>query len=83
MRTYRVEKTLSEDGVLELRALPFRAGDIVEIIILSREDRVYETQDFPLRGKCSAMQSLPNPWRRTTGKSCHDLARYAYLGVVG
>ncbi|MDQ3831870.1 MAG: hypothetical protein M3361_21780 [Candidatus Tectomicrobia bacterium] len=51
MRAYRVEKTLSEDGVLELRALPFRAGEIVEVIILSREDKVCEAQDFPLKGK--------------------------------
>ena len=40
MRAYRVEKTLSEDGVLELRALPFLAGEIVEVIILSREDKM-------------------------------------------
>jgi hypothetical protein len=51
MRAYRIEKTLSEDGVLELRALPFRAGEIVEAIILSREDKVCEAQDFPLIGK--------------------------------
>jgi hypothetical protein len=51
MRAYRVEKTLSEDGVLELRALPFRAGENVEVIILSREDKVCGAQDFPLKGK--------------------------------
>jgi hypothetical protein len=51
MRAYRVEQTLSEDGVLELRALPFQAGEIVEVIILSREDKVYETQSFPLQGQ--------------------------------
>jgi hypothetical protein len=51
MRAYRVEKTLSEDGVLELRALPFRAGENVEVIILSREDQVCGAQDFPLKGK--------------------------------
>jgi hypothetical protein len=61
MRAYRVEKTLSEDGVLELRALPFRAGDIVEIIILSREDRVYATQDFPLRGKVLRYEQPTEP----------------------
>ena len=47
MRAYRVEKTILEDGVLELRALPFRAGEIVEVIILAREERVCATQDFP------------------------------------
>jgi hypothetical protein len=38
MRTYRVEKTLSEDGILELRALPFRTGDTIEVTILSHDD---------------------------------------------
>jgi hypothetical protein len=51
MRAYRIEKTLAEDGALELRALPFRAGEIVEVIILSREDKVCEAQEFPLKGK--------------------------------
>jgi hypothetical protein len=61
MRAYRVEKTLSEDGVLELRALPFRAGEIVEVIILSREDRVCEAQDFPLKGKVLRYEKLTEP----------------------
>ena len=28
-----------QDGVLESLALPFRAGEVVEVIVLSREDR--------------------------------------------
>ena len=51
MRAYRVEKVVSQDGVLELRALPFRAGEVVEVIILSREDKVRGVHDFPLQGK--------------------------------
>jgi hypothetical protein len=61
MRAYRVEKTLSEDGVLELRALPFRAGEIVEVIILSREDKVCEAQHFPLRGKVLRYEKPTEP----------------------
>ena len=61
MPAYRVEKTLSEDGVLELRALPFRAGEIVEVIILSREDRVCEAQDFPLKGKVLRYEKPTEP----------------------
>ena len=61
MRAYRIEKTLSEDGVLELRALPFRAGEIVEVIILSREDKVYEAQDFPLKGKVLRYEKPTEP----------------------
>ena len=51
MRAYRVEKMVAQDGVLELRALPFRAGEVVEVIILSREDKIREAQHFPLQGK--------------------------------
>ena len=47
MRAYRVEKIVSQDGVLELRAVPFRAGEVVEVIILSREDKMPEAHDFP------------------------------------
>jgi hypothetical protein len=61
MRAYRVEKALSEDGVLELRALPFRAGEIVEVIILSREDKMSEAQDFPLRGKVLRYEKPTEP----------------------
>ena len=51
MRAYRVEKIISQDGVLELQALPFRAGEVVEVIILSREDKMRAARDFPLQGK--------------------------------
>jgi hypothetical protein len=61
MRAYRVEKTLVEDGVLELRALPFRAGEIVEVIILSREDKMCEIEDFPLRGKMLRYEKPTEP----------------------
>jgi hypothetical protein len=61
MRAYRVEKTLSKDGILELRALPFRAGEIVEVIILSREDNMCEIEDFPLRGKMLRYEKPTEP----------------------
>ena len=51
MRAYRAEKIVSQDGVIELRAVPFRAGEVVEVIILSREDKVRGAHDFPLKGK--------------------------------
>jgi hypothetical protein len=51
MRAYKVETTIPEDGVLELDALPFRAGEAVEVIILSREETKLETARGSLRGK--------------------------------
>lgn len=46
-----MEKILTQDGVLELRALPFRAGEVVEVIVLAREDKIPQAQAFPLKGK--------------------------------
>jgi hypothetical protein len=37
MRAYRVEKVVSQGGIVQLEALPFPAGEVVEIIILARE----------------------------------------------
>jgi hypothetical protein len=51
MRAYQIEKIVSQDRDLELRALPFRAGEMVEVIILSREDRAGAAHYFPLQGK--------------------------------
>jgi hypothetical protein len=51
MRAYKVETTLSEDGVLALDALPFRAGEAVEVIIWSREEPKPEAIRGSLRGK--------------------------------
>ncbi len=51
MRAYRVETTLSEDGTLQLKALPFQKGDTVEVIVLAREDTARKENPNPLRGK--------------------------------
>lgn len=37
MQAYRVEKVVSHDGKIELDALPFAAGAVVEVIILGPE----------------------------------------------
>jgi len=53
MRAYRIEKTIGQNGALQLAALPFRAGELVEIIILSREDQVVgKTTSDKTRGEC-------------------------------
>jgi hypothetical protein len=51
MRAYKVETTIPEDDVLALDSLPFRAGEAVEIIILSREGPSREAMRGSLRGK--------------------------------
>lgn len=37
MRAYRVKKKVSQDGSVQLKALPFQAGEVVEIIVLAHE----------------------------------------------
>ncbi|MFQ5852248.1 MAG: hypothetical protein ACE5JU_16905 [Candidatus Binatia bacterium] len=51
MQTYRVETTVSNDGTLTIKGLPFRAGDKVEVIVRSREREREHRERYPLRGK--------------------------------
>ena len=51
MSTYRVDATLTENGKITLDDLPFRAGDSVEIIIVTRSGQPTEKQSSPLQGK--------------------------------
>ena len=51
METFRLDTTLTQDGTLTLRDLPFQAGDAVEVIIVSRASASAEHRAYPLRGK--------------------------------
>jgi hypothetical protein len=50
MQVYRIETTLSKDGKLSIKGLPFRKGDSVEVIVLS-QSRKPTGERYPLRGK--------------------------------
>lgn len=50
MKAYRVETEIAADGVLRLEALPFRAGERVEIIILAAEEGA-KADPVSIRGK--------------------------------
>ena len=51
METFRLDTTLTQDGTLTLRDLPFQAGDSVEVIIVPRASTSAEPSAYPLRGK--------------------------------
>jgi len=51
MQTYRVETTVSDDGTLTLREIPFHAGDHVEVILRSQTPQQKHNGPYPLRGK--------------------------------
>jgi len=50
MQTYRVETTISNDGTLTVKGLPFHAGDRVEVIVRSRKREWALAERYPLRG---------------------------------
>jgi hypothetical protein len=51
MLTHRIETVVSENRSLILRGLPFRPGERVEVVILSRPRRKVGKTRYPLRGK--------------------------------
>ncbi len=51
METYRTETIVLQNRVLTIRGVPFRAGEKVEVIILSHSPRREQTERYPLRDK--------------------------------
>lgn len=51
MQTYRIETTVSSTGELNIRDVPFRAGERVEITIVSLPRDLRNGNRYPLRGK--------------------------------
>ena len=49
-QAYRVRSQVSSDGTLKLENLPFRAGEAVEVIVLTEERRAGTDGHYPLRG---------------------------------
>lgn len=50
MQAYRVEKVISQTGKVELDALPFAAGAVVEIIVLGPEKEANGRSRLSLKG---------------------------------
>lgn len=51
MEAYRIEKRVVRNGVLQLDALPFQEGDLVEVIVFGRNRKVSKSTSSALRGK--------------------------------
>ena len=49
MQAYRTEIKISQDGRLTILGLPFRKGDIVEVIVLNQKQKSISSP-YPLRG---------------------------------
>jgi hypothetical protein len=61
MQAHRVETTLSEDGVITLRDMPFLRGESVEVIVLQFPAPPQSGTDYPLRGTPFALESPSEP----------------------
>jgi hypothetical protein len=51
MQAFRTETILSQDGILTVKGIPFRAGEKVEIIILKLQPNPVGSERYPLRNK--------------------------------
>jgi hypothetical protein len=51
MQDYRIETSVSSDGSLTIKDVPFRPGDRVEVIIRSHNTGEAKGKSYPLRGK--------------------------------
>lgn len=49
-QTYHVAATISKDGTLTIKKLPFRAGDKVEVVVRSCKRALERGKRYPLRG---------------------------------
>ena len=61
MQAHRAETTLSEDGVITLRDIPFRRGDSVEVIVLAFPVVDNTGSRYPLRGTPVALLQPSEP----------------------
>jgi hypothetical protein len=51
MEAYRTEATISHNGILTIRGVPFQAGDRVEVIVLAQLGTRQRGKRYALRGK--------------------------------
>ncbi len=51
MQTYWMETIISSNRVLTVRGVPFRAGEKVQVIIISPPRKREKKEPYPLRGK--------------------------------
>lgn len=61
MQAHRIETTLSEDGVITLRNIPFHRGESVEVIVLSFPESIGSNSRYPLRGSPVILVSPTEP----------------------
>lgn len=61
MQAYRLKTVMPNDGELQLKELPFLAGEMVEIIILSINKPQNEANLFPLKNTILTYEDPTEP----------------------
>jgi len=51
MEAFRIETTVPQNGILTIRGVPFRAGEKIEVIVLSHRLERKGSKRYPLRGQ--------------------------------
>jgi len=75
METYRVRTTVSKDGQLSIKGLPFRAGAKVEVFVRKEgQDRQALAQE--LKALFKEIQSLPQAKTITEEEIAAEIAAY-------
>ncbi len=50
MKAYKAKKKIAANGVIHLDALPFREGELVEVIVIAQEEKTRHAMPSSLRG---------------------------------
>ncbi len=61
MQAYRLETVISQRGELQLTQLPFRPGELVEVIVLPRSFMKIMTDSFPLKNSVLKFEQPTEP----------------------
>ena len=80
MGTFRIRTTISKDGKLSIRGLPFRPGAKVEVIVREEAKKVSASKRKALAGELKALfkeiQSLPQARSITEEEIAAEIAAY-------
>jgi hypothetical protein len=76
METFRVITTVSQDGKLSIKGLPFRAGEQVEIIVWKKGARSRKAAAQDLQTLFQEVQSLPQAKAITEEDIAAEIAAY-------
>jgi predicted DNA-binding antitoxin AbrB/MazE fold protein len=80
METFRIRTTVSKDGKLSIKGLPFRPGEKVEVTVRAETEKVSASQRKVLAGELQALfkeiQSLPQAKSITEEEIAAEIAAY-------